>query len=115
MAEDRDYGTVTRREFLRASASGLLGASLFDARRHLMAQERTGNADPEVIAALRRSIPRLMERRDVPGLSIALVEGGRILWSEGFGHTDRSRAVAVTADTPFFVGSISKSFTALGV
>ena len=115
--DPRDFGSVSRREFLRASASGILGASLFDPRpRHgFVPREWPDDAYPEVIAALRRSIPRLMERRDIPGLSIALGEGGRVLWSEGFGHTDRSRAVPVTADTPFFVGSISKSFTALGV
>jgi len=56
-----------------------------------------------------------MSRQDIPGLSIALVHGGALLWSDGFGFTDRDRRVPVRPDTQFFVGSISKSFTVLAV
>jgi CubicO group peptidase (beta-lactamase class C family) len=68
-----------------------------------------------VVEALARSIPRTMARQDIPGLSIALVHRGALVWAEGFGFTDRERRVPVRADTQFSVGSISKSFTALGV
>ncbi len=56
-----------------------------------------------------------MARRDITGCSIALVDGDNVVWSDGFGHTNRSQTVKVTGDTLFHVGSISKSFTALGV
>ena len=56
-----------------------------------------------------------MALRDIAGASIALVDGESIVWSEGFGYTNRSNKVKVTGDTVFHVGSISKSFTALGV
>jgi len=49
------------------------------------------------------------------GASIALVDGERTIWAEGFGYCDRSKKLEITPETPFFVGSISKSFTALGV
>jgi hypothetical protein len=28
-----------------------------------------------------------MAEEDVPGLAVALVDGDRVLWTEGFGHT----------------------------
>ena len=56
-----------------------------------------------------------MALKDITGASIALVDGENIVWSEGFGYTNRSQKVKVTGDTLFHVGSISKSFTALGV
>ncbi len=52
---------------------------------------------------------------EVPGVSVALVRGGRLTWSEGYGQADTARGVAVTPDTVFRVGSISKSVTAWGV
>lgn len=60
-------------------------------------------------------LPTFMAWKGIAGASIALSDGERVVWAEGFGYTDRSRSVKVTADTPFFVGSITKSFTALGV
>ncbi len=39
--------------------------------------------------------------------------GGRILYSNGFGTAGRGRPV--TADTPFYIGSQTKSFTALAI
>ena len=52
---------------------------------------------------------------EVPGAAVALVRDGRLTWSEGYGQADLARGVAVTPDTVFQVGSISKSVTAWGV
>ena len=68
-----------------------------------------------VIKTIKQVLPAAMAVKDITGASIALIDGGSIVWSEGFGYTDRSQKVKVTADTLFHAGSISKSFTALGV
>lgn len=68
-----------------------------------------------VIAELERLIPDRMQASNVPGLSIALVDDQRLVWSRGFGHTDRTRARPVTDETPFSLQSISKTYTAMGV
>ncbi len=47
----------------------------------------------------------------VPGAAIAVVERGAIVHAAGFG--DDGRGNAVTADTPFWIGSNTKSITAL--
>ena len=60
----------------------------------------------------RQLYPEMMVEREVPGLSIALVDREGILWSAGFGYTDYSRKTAVTTDTLFNICSMSKTITA---
>lgn len=52
-----------------------------------------------------------MKRHAVTGLSIALVDGQKIVWAEGFGHADRAANIAAAPETVYRVGSISKLFT----
>jgi CubicO group peptidase (beta-lactamase class C family) len=49
----------------------------------------------------------------VPGVSVAVVSGGRIEWARGFGVKDVSTNEPVTAETLFQAGSISKPVAAL--
>ena len=49
----------------------------------------------------------------LPGLAIAIVQDGEVIYSRGFGSAAPGRAV--DAQTPFILGSLSKSFTALAV
>ncbi len=53
--------------------------------------------------------------KDIPGFSIALVDGDRIVWAQGFGYAHPDRKIAATARTVYRVASISKLFTALAV
>lgn len=46
------------------------------------------------------------------GVAVALVQGGRIVWEEGFGWANREAGVKATAHTPFSMASITKPFTA---
>jgi CubicO group peptidase (beta-lactamase class C family) len=48
----------------------------------------------------------------IPGLQIAIGVNGRLVWSEGFGYADRERNLAVTNETQFRIGSVSKPLTA---
>lgn len=49
----------------------------------------------------------------VPGVSVAVVNGGRIEWARGFGVKDVSTGEPVTTETLFQAGSISKPVAAL--
>jgi CubicO group peptidase (beta-lactamase class C family) len=51
----------------------------------------------------------------VPGLSLAIVEDGRVSVTRGFGVANRERAVAMTPQTVVGLGSTTKSVTALAV
>jgi len=53
--------------------------------------------------------------RGVPGLAIAVVHGGEVVWAAGFGAADLETGAPVTPDTPFRLGSVSKLFTATAV
>jgi CubicO group peptidase (beta-lactamase class C family) len=53
-----------------------------------------------------------MGKRDVTGLSIALVDDQRVVWAEGFGYADRAGNVPASPETVYRAGSISKLFTA---
>jgi CubicO group peptidase (beta-lactamase class C family) len=55
-----------------------------------------------------------MQQLDIPGAAIALFQNGKITHLKGFG-TVGSSGSSVTAQTPFQIGSISKSFAALVV
>jgi CubicO group peptidase (beta-lactamase class C family) len=53
-----------------------------------------------------------MQSDHIPGLALGIVQGSSLLHLHGFGSAD-SVGKAVTPYTPFIMGSISKSFTAL--
>ena len=67
-----------------------------------------------LIEDLRARAREHVERGTVPGIQVALVEGGAILHVEGFGWADRASRREMTAATPINVGSISKSVAAWG-
>jgi hypothetical protein len=59
-------------------------------------------------------IEKQMRCLNIPGASLAVVEGDQIVHLRGFGRA-RSGGGAPTPQTPFFIGSLAKSFTALAI
>ncbi|MEJ2710552.1 MAG: serine hydrolase [Anaerolineales bacterium] len=55
-----------------------------------------------------------IRRLNIPGASLAIVEGDQLVHRRGFGRA-RPGGEAPTPQTPFLIGSITKSFTALAV
>ena len=51
---------------------------------------------------------------NIPGASLAIVEEDVIVYQRGFGHAHPGGATP-TPQTPFFIGSLTKSITALAV
>ena len=56
-----------------------------------------------------------MALRHVAGLSIAIIDGGRIVTARAYGVTDSAGGARVDTTTLFQAGSVSKSVAALGV
>lgn len=92
---------VSRRAFVGAAVIGLLPRPSF--RPSVVPS--TFRAPPEEFL---RDLPRLLELAATPGLSAAVLSGGRVGWSQGFGRTDGDASPAVTAETVFDAASLSK-------
>ena len=56
-----------------------------------------------------------LQRNDAPAVSIAIYQGGDVVWAEGFGVTVAGGDVPVTADTLFQLGSTTKMFTSVAM
>lgn len=59
-------------------------------------------------------VERQMRRLHIPGASLAIVQDNHIVHMRGFGRA-RPNGPVPTPQTPFFIGSLTKSITALGV
>ncbi|MGI9040164.1 MAG: serine hydrolase [Gemmatimonadales bacterium] len=69
----------------------------------------------EVARALAPIVERERAQRSIPAISLALVEGSRIVWAQGFGWADSAAGIPATASTVYRVGSVSKLFTDIGI
>ena len=59
-------------------------------------------------------IVETMRRLPIKGLAVAIVEGDQILYMQGYG-TANAQGDAATPQTPWPMGSVTKSFTALAI
>jgi CubicO group peptidase (beta-lactamase class C family) len=104
---------VNLKRFLFGSV--VVGAAL-SLTRKLFAT--TGSAEPTSNGASYDAIDAYVEgqmrRLKIPGASLAVVEGDKIVHRRGFGRA-RPGGDAPTPQTPFFIGSLTKSITALAV
>ena len=70
-------------------------------------------------ATMERSVnevgSRIVAEGRSPGLSIAVVEDGRIVYARGFGDAQIKQRVRFAPETQSYAGGISESFTAAGV
>ena len=73
-----------------------------------------GRTDSDSYAVIDAYIEEQMRRLQIPGLALAIVEGDNIVHQRGFGRA-RPGGQAPTPQTPFVLGSTTKSFTALAV
>lgn len=70
---------------------------------------------PSILARFELIANEAVASGTIEGIQFALVEGGQTLSTQAYGLADREGKVAMTADTPINVASISKSLTAWGM
>ncbi len=80
--------------------------------RNAASQERKYPLTAEM---LDRFVRREMADKQLPGISVALVDGSNIVWQKSYGFADPKTKTPITADTVFRVGSVSKLFTDIAV
>jgi CubicO group peptidase (beta-lactamase class C family) len=91
---------------LSSSASGDSPerAPTIEASPAVSAEERA----EQTIAELEESIPDLMEKARIPGLQIALIRRGEVIWRGAYGVTNTAGGAVVTRDTIFEAASLTK-------
>ncbi|HEX4947963.1 MAG TPA: serine hydrolase domain-containing protein, partial [Blastocatellia bacterium] len=57
-------------------------------------------------------VEQVMKDWKVPGIAVAIVKDGKVVYAQGYGYRDVKRQLKVTPDTLFAIGSCSKAFTA---
>lgn len=73
---------------------------------------REVSTDKSLSTHLDERVPNLLDRYDVPGSSIALVENGEVTWTGAYSSASPAERRPTNEDTPFRVQSITKSITA---
>ena len=106
----------SRRAFLSVSGRAALASPLLlslaacTRRDPAPTTEDGGSQWQSLIEFIEKEIPSLLDRSTAtPGAAMALVADAQLLWSRGFGVTDRTTNAPVNADTVFEFGSVSKT------
>src|SRR5688500_7879648 len=56
-----------------------------------------------------------LKQWDIPGLALALVHDGKVVYLKGYGVKELGKPEAMTPDTVFPIASCTKAFTSLAV
>jgi CubicO group peptidase (beta-lactamase class C family)/D-alanyl-D-alanine dipeptidase len=69
----------------------------------------------DVVETLRPFIHQQMAEKELPALSIAIIDDQQIVWAQGFGMADPKSKTPASADTVYRIGSVSKLFTDIAI
>src|SRR5437588_3018995 len=83
------------------TVSPILRSAPYYGNPRLQAQVPSVRSTRDVISRLENEVPGLMKQAGVPGMSIALIRGGKTIWLHGFGVKDKKTGEPVRTDTVF--------------
>ncbi len=107
------FKNYTKKIFFPVLMLGLFLTTQLFTQDSLAAKYRT---DPqEMVKHLSTQIPALMEQALIPGMAIAVIHEGRIIWERAFGKKNNRTGEPVTVHTVFEAASLSKPVFAYGV
>ena len=92
----------------------VLGAAYIASKPGSDVPAANGRPSGQEFAAIERFVQHEMAAQRIPGLALGIVKGDRTVYLRGFGKAEDSGR-PVTPKTPFIIGSVSKSFTALAI
>ena len=77
---------------------------------------RTGGAsDQKIQTEADRIVQQMMKQNGIPGVVLAVVKNGKVVVQKGYGTKSTDSNDAPNENTVFYIGSLSKSITAVGV
>lgn len=68
-----------------------------------------------VIAKIDESIEAVLEKFQIPGISLGIIHDGTIIHAKGYGYSNVEHLVPVKPETVFQSGSVGKQFTAMAI
>jgi CubicO group peptidase (beta-lactamase class C family) len=87
--------------------SNIISKRIFNVETGLLLPVAVKGRTPEQFSLLSR-----MQKYHTPGVSIAVINNGRIEWAKGYGYVDSADSKLVNPQTLFQAGSISKAMSA---
>jgi serine beta-lactamase-like protein LACTB len=99
---------------LRTAFAASLGLALLIAPG-AWAQTSAGEIPRTKLDAIEAAISAEMSRQGIPGLSIAIGQGGQVRFTNGYGLADLENSVPAKAATVYRLASVSKPMTAVAV
>ena len=81
--------------------------------RESFAGRKTAQLDAAKLTELRRFVEGSMKALGVPGVSVGVVQDGKVVLAEGYGVRQLGRSERVDAETLFMIGSNTKALTTL--
>ena len=107
------FTTDMKRMYCLIRKFALVGLALFIGLTAARVHAKPPRAAAD-FAAIDTYVERQMHELGIPGLALGIVQGDQVVHLKGFGLADAA-AQPVTPQTPFVIGSTTKSFTALAV
>ena len=95
--------------------SHVSGYAIGGKARYASIWESTGAWTNEDLEHIDKTVKSFMTRLSVPGVGIALVKDGRLVFAKGYGVMDKSTGEAPGPNTMFRVASVSKPVTSIAV
>ena len=69
------------------------------------------NSQDKRLKNVEKELNKILELTNAAGFAVAVVEGDKIIYAQGFGYRDYENKVPVDANTLFAIGSSTKAFT----
>lgn len=81
----------------------------------LAAQTQPSSPSADPLAAKVDAVFAAYAKPDVPGCAVGVYRDGKIAFSKGYGAANLEHGIPITPKTVFYIGSVSKQFTAAAV
>ncbi len=100
------WSQVARRAAIVLAAAGL---------QIVLAAQTVENIDPDLRGRIDRIASTVLEQTGVPSASIAVVKGGKLIYTHAYGKARLDPPAPATPEMRYSIGSISKQFTATAI
>src|ERR1700712_2330356 len=67
---------------------------------------------PDLAASFAATLDTLRLQAHIPGLSVAIVQDGKVILAQGFGFADLEQRRPATPETPYNIASVTKPISA---